>query len=394
MDIEISSLTELFWSWGTYIQTISVLLLAVFFAVLARQVRSATVQTWAAAWAANLLGLAVASLFWLALGRNAAITWLSFSAYVFFKSAFVLLFVHGTLALIGGAERPGRRFWIVLAGAAGLVAGPLALYGMFFAAALQNLIILLGFGALAAHMTTRHLRGSRWLALGLGLRGLLAAGELFGNLAQEFGWAVRNTPHFDTFMGISSSLDSAAEFLIALASLLLLYEFLQRELRAGNVMLQRTRARLQELLRRDPLTGLLNRHALMGDAEEALALGNATLLFLDIDHFKHINDAFGHQVGDASLVRVAAALKRNFRDGERLVRYAGDEFIVIARGMSAARMRARVEVVRAELAATADEAGPGLAFSVGIAEQAPGQDLDALIRAADQAMYANKRDRS
>ncbi|HEY2320664.1 MAG TPA: diguanylate cyclase [Solirubrobacteraceae bacterium] len=158
---------------------------------------------------------------------------------------------------------------------------------------------------------------------------------------------------------------------------------------------------LQEQLRdqadRDWLTGLHNRRYLARELERPAPgrLGlPLSLAVLDIDHFKFINDSFGHAAGDQVLVRVAGLLCDVLRDSDIVIRSGGEEFLVLMPSTDARAGAAGCERIRQ---AIADESwgriAPGLAVtaSVGVAcTQQPG-DLEALVRLADQRLYEAKR---
>jgi diguanylate cyclase (GGDEF)-like protein len=149
---------------------------------------------------------------------------------------------------------------------------------------------------------------------------------------------------------------------------------------------------LRRLADRDPLTGAINRRAL-GDVFRDVQSGGALLLFFDLDGFKKINDDHGHAVGDACLKLFAMALRESFRPDDHVVRYGGDEFLVIARGLDQTAARSRVEDVTGRLHQyRTQEVWCG--FSVGMAELLAGADPDAALQLADQNMYkAKNRDR-
>jgi len=110
---------------------------------------------------------------------------------------------------------------------------------------------------------------------------------------------------------------------------------------------------------------------------------------LDIDHFKRVNDTYGHQAGDECLKRFAQALQASFRSGDFVVRYAGDEFVVVAAALGADERRACIETVRGHLRFRPTDS-PHIAFSVGHAQLGLDVDPDATLRAADEAMYRDK----
>lgn len=159
----------------------------------------------------------------------------------------------------------------------------------------------------------------------------------------------------------------------------------------------RTR-QLHELVLRDPLTGLGNRRAL----EEALAercadrrVRRFALIFVDLDGFKAVNDTHGHDAGDELLRLVAWRLAHNLRDGDAVMRLAGDEFVVLVEGASEREQVVSVgEHLLRALAAPYQlvSARVRLSASMGAAfYPADGQTAAALMEAADQAMYAVKK---
>jgi diguanylate cyclase (GGDEF)-like protein len=160
------------------------------------------------------------------------------------------------------------------------------------------------------------------------------------------------------------------------------------------------RAREDELRWRafhDPLTGLANRDLLRDRAEHALDRSAAgaplpALVFLDLDDFKHVNDRFGHAVGDALLLSVAERLSLCVRRGDTVARLGGDEFAVLVEPAD------YVDVVSDRVLQALEEPfdlpgeGPTrVTGSVGIAVAGPEDSADELLAAADVAMYAAKR---
>jgi diguanylate cyclase len=157
--------------------------------------------------------------------------------------------------------------------------------------------------------------------------------------------------------------------------------------------------RLQSLT--DALTQIGNRQYFDGTLAGEMARANETaapltLLMVDIDHFKRINDEFGHQMGDDVLRLVAARLKSSVRDGE-IARYGGEEFGVVLYNKSiqigrliAERIRTSVESAEMRVRSTGAPVGR-ITVSIGVAELKPRMSGDDLVCRADEALYAAKR---
>lgn len=166
----------------------------------------------------------------------------------------------------------------------------------------------------------------------------------------------------------------------------------------------RNAIRYQEALdcaHRDPLTGLANREALRRhlDREIALAVRHATalsLMVIDVDEFKQINDTHGHLLGDSILKSVARVLSGSFRNTELVYRYGGDEFVALLSNTNIAGSRNVAERVKSTLEASSIQTDDGdkvsITASIGIAELGQGDDASRLFDRADEMMYAVKRE--
>jgi diguanylate cyclase (GGDEF)-like protein len=138
-----------------------------------------------------------------------------------------------------------------------------------------------------------------------------------------------------------------------LASLLLLavVAVLARRLRVRNQMLRASNEQLRIQAEIDPLTGLPNRHHLQALMAERPAGGlEGTLYLLDVDHFKQINDQCGHAGGDAALVEIARRLRQTLRDDDLVVRWGGEEFLVLVRPLPQAEAEALAQRLLCALA--------------------------------------------
>jgi diguanylate cyclase (GGDEF)-like protein/PAS domain S-box-containing protein len=157
--------------------------------------------------------------------------------------------------------------------------------------------------------------------------------------------------------------------------------------------------RLEVQAARDPLTGLANRATAMQRLEWAVRRlerrpGLVGVLFVDLDHFKVINDARGHELGDRFLCAAAERLRETVRSVDGVARFGGDEFVVVIEDLS--DVSEVVEVARRVVAALArsiviDDDETTLGASVGVAvTEDPGQAPEVMLREADHAMYKAK----
>ncbi|HEY8098259.1 MAG TPA: EAL domain-containing protein [Methylobacter sp.] len=163
---------------------------------------------------------------------------------------------------------------------------------------------------------------------------------------------------------------------------------------------KRAEDRIQYLANFDPLTGLPNRIQLNDHLKYSLSLakrsnGHLALMFLDLDHFKDINDTLGHSVGDALLVELAKRLCHLLREEDTVTRLGGDEFILLLPGvdaLGAAHVAQKLQDAIAE-SYLIELYDLTLTASIGIAlYPTDGEDLEALSKSADAAMYRAKQE--
>lgn len=160
----------------------------------------------------------------------------------------------------------------------------------------------------------------------------------------------------------------------------------------------RLHAEAQELARRDGLTGLLNRRVLDADLvrETRHALRHSSplsVVLLDVDHFKSLNDEHGHAFGDEVLATLGRTLTAELRDGDEAYRYGGEEFAVVLRDTTAGEALVAAERLRSAIRRTFEGvvSDRQVTASYGVADTRSGADAAALLRAADDALYAAKK---
>jgi diguanylate cyclase (GGDEF)-like protein len=153
---------------------------------------------------------------------------------------------------------------------------------------------------------------------------------------------------------------------------------------------------LRQMALTDALTGLANRRHFFATGEALLvepALEPVAALMLDIDHFKGINDRYGHQAGDDVLREVSARLKGALRHQDHLARLGGEEFAVLVSGLSAAGVIEVAERLRQAVAAAPVRTGDDeieVRISIGVAQRRGEESLTLVLQSADKALYAAK----
>ena len=164
--------------------------------------------------------------------------------------------------------------------------------------------------------------------------------------------------------------------------------------RRSNILQRRTETRAM----RDGLTGTMNRASFTNQAHREIGehrriKSNVSLLFIDVDHFKRINDTYGHETGDEVLKRITRLMRRCLRKGDTVARWGGEEFVVLLPAtdlngtlLIAEKIRHRIEVEQFDELA----AGLHVTVSIGCVEMSSGEGLDELVAQADRALYEAK----
>lgn len=231
------------------------------------------------------------------------------------------------------------------------------------------LVVVIGMGALGLRVGTR-LAWGFWTLIGL--------------VSVVDWWA---------FGGQRIDLRQMAEMLIATSLTILIIVALTRQITD-----QEERASILESeANTDALTGLPNRRsgeiALERAVQRAHRLGRPlSLILFDLDHFKILNDAFGHDVGDRALKDVKRLFVERLREGDVLARWGGEEFLLVVPGMDIDASDRVAERLRASMEEHPFLPEMTLTASFGVAQLRAGESSTSLVRRADEAVYAAKRD--
>jgi diguanylate cyclase (GGDEF)-like protein len=156
------------------------------------------------------------------------------------------------------------------------------------------------------------------------------------------------------------------------------------------------RDQLLQLARKDPLTGAGNRRALDEKllevcAAQARSNTPSSILLIDIDNFKEINDEFGHAIGDQILVRLTEIIELRIRVTDSLYRIGGEEFVVVIEGQAKDKARRMAEQLRTLVEANELAPEGSVTISLGVAQLALGESPGEWMRRADLALYESKR---
>ena len=167
----------------------------------------------------------------------------------------------------------------------------------------------------------------------------------------------------------------------------------QQQLEALNRLLNQEHKQLEERLTRDPLTGVLNRDGLAPVFQAGLDLDTTPLLsliFIDIDHFKKVNDTYGHNVGDQVLLAFAQTLSANTRTHDLLARWGGEEFVLACPETTLENAANLAEKLRRAIETDDWPKQLKITASFGVAQMLPQESPTDFIARADKALYVAK----
>ncbi len=262
--------------------------------------------------------------------------------------------------------------------------GPVAVY------APGHLLIAGGFVAAGvAHLAL--LRQTRLL-------GAAVVGTMMLAVAASNGWLALVVNDPGAAVGRTAFVNLALYLVTALGMQLMTFEDMTYELRVANKRLESAQAELRELVTTDALTGCRNRRFFAEVIGREIQRHRRyriplSMLFVDVDRFKAVNDTLGHEEGDRVLQRVAAFLIRNIREADSVFRWGGDEFLILisCREDEAARKKADLQAAFSQ-SPDATSLPASVDLSIGCAEvPVDATDVMAIVKIADERMYLNKK---
>ena len=369
------------------VQFAMVMCLFGYFLLLWQMVKLREVRLWTLAWLADAVALAAVFIHAYAsippFGHRIALV-----IYLAGKATFAFLIVFGARRHLrpGVAHRMSPLFFALFVASWSLILG-LAVPSLWQAQLAESALV--GVVLLGGGMTVlRHPRSSvsRWLGWAM-----LVEGVLFLHSAALLVPALWGNRIGFAYLNYSSFIDAWVELMLALACIAVIADRREELLHYANRELLQSQQRLSRLVDTDPLTNLSNRRSLRKTMDSVIGTGGA-FIFIDINNFKQVNDLFGHRVGDTTLQRLAQIVSEQFRPEDHVIRWGGDEFLVVAPGMDQVCAKGRVAAIREALKHPADDCPP-FSIAAGIAELFPGGDPAAALEEADRRMFAEKRGR-
>lgn len=372
------------WSIGVQVGVVTVLVVVFSFAWFSTRRR--VTLSWAIAW--GLDAIALLAVFFIAWNWGILPDPYIHQLYVLYgisKTLFALFLLVGLLQYRRLTLLLGRpfRYWVL--------AGTL-IWGAFLWLVCSDPVeiqlavyVVVGGSFLTVSIQTLRFarrRGSRIVGTVLLIHGALFTHHALSLLPSLWGGPI------PVYMSHVSFVDAVSEFLVGLGCVMAVGWRMMDEMQVANRSLEQAHRALRNLVDADPLTGLANRRKLR-DYVDGLSEERGTLVYLDLDQFKMINDGWGHGAGDDCLCRVAQALRKAFRPEDGLFRIGGDEFLVIIPGLKESDARIRIQRMR-DMLAMPDERGIPLHVSVGISSFGELMSLDEALEKADDAMYRDK----
>lgn len=383
---------------GLLIQTTGIALVALLSSSLTRTIQHMALWYWTLAWTGLTLGLAS-----LALAFSFPEAGGVFQiGYLLGEYAFCYFFIAGCRNYSAGTLLARRDLWLVPAAIGVAMLLRWASGGEFNTlfiphAAILGYLLSVAFRALGPARRRDGLHGGlKVTSLALALLSLD-----FLHYVPVFTIAALTDYTIPAgYLRYTALYDLILEVLLGFGTVMLVTEGVRRELETTNRELTEARDRLEILVRRDPLTESLNRHAFYSliDSHDQLPAGpsHGCVGLIDIDDLKIINDTMGHAVGDIAIRAVAKAIRSSIRPDDLLFRWGGDEFLVLLFGVTDAEARTRFATLCESLATVA---APGLSVpilvsvSCGVAPFTNATSLELAIDRADDEMYGQKQRR-
>jgi len=390
---------------GIIVQLVGSVLLVVFFFLLRRNMsRKGYFGMWAWAWLFVTLGVLMLVARYRAMPEfdvsgasdSRPGVQLLYMAYQFFKLLFLECLVAGTVMYSTGL-RVRRYFAITI-----VAAGAYSIVSVLFGESMSAIIVWQAPVAVAAYTfcayTLLRLPPSR-RSLGSEITGTIfgLAGALWALYAGAFGLTIASGTATNPLIEVvrhNSYVDILVQVLLGFGMVVMLLEDAKREVDDAHAQLEVAHNQLRRDALVDTLTGAMNRRAFSeGVGLESAKAAFGTLVMLDMDNLKIVNDTFGHSAGDALLRHLVTVLRSTLRPSDVVYRWGGDEFLVVLPGATVGDAELRLtSALQTAMPIEAPGVGDALPLMVsfGGAPYAGAEELILAIEQADLAMYAQK----
>lgn len=213
----------------------------------------------------------------------------------------------------------------------------------------------------------------------------------------------RLVPEFNWYLLVEQSKSEAEQHLLAtlIVNILIALAIAAVVIVAVHMTIRGYQKRLEQMAMLDKLTGAANRHMFQAIYDNVTAQARrrgepVSLMCIDIDSFKEVNDSYGHHAGDHVLRQFANIVRRNIREADTFCRWGGDEFLVLMANSTYDFTLETAERIRSEIKSntfTFSGKTHDISISVGIAEYHNGDTMESLVQRADEALYESKRQR-
>ena len=191
-----------------------------------------------------------------------------------------------------------------------------------------------------------------------------------------------------SYMSHISFLDSIIELFLGVSCLFAIVYRVIEDYQHSNSEMESAQQSLRQLVDNDPLTGLWNRRKLDVFIQEKIVQG--TLIYIDVDNFKNINDTWGHAIGDECLIRIAKCLRQVLNKQTGLFRLGGDEFLAVIPEIDEVQLSHSIAQLKSELS-IASKTAPAISVSIGVQVLDSKTDFKQALKIADQNMYIAKK---
>lgn len=367
------------------------LLLALTFSYLARLFPSAYLKHWSRGWWSLVLAIGAVLL---SISLDAEAAHGLWAIYLAAEWVFLFFLLSGCRELTTSYRIRLRRYLPALPGSLLLGAAVAPFFDSFHRLfAFQSIVMAAGFllalALLQPASESQRTVGFRIMQAALVLLSILfiAYGPMF------YLHDPRNYPE----LSYSSLADLFGQLLLGFGMVFVISEVARRELTEALTEVKRAHDQIERQARHDPLTEALNRHAfisiLKGEGmDPTMRRGHGTLIMVDLDHLKSINDTAGHLSGDVAIQEAARAIRSLIRAEDLLFRWGGDEFLVLLPGLDRDRAEERFRTLERGIpfSSLQEPAELMLYLSWGIAEFGGGTSIQEAMGLADAAMYERR----